>query len=468
VALVLLAADHHGAALPDIERLSVGAETLPLAVTGPGGADGAVVLATCNRVELYLDTPDPAATLDLARSALAEASGVDGAEVEHLTGSLVGDEVVQHLFEVACGLDAMIVGEREIVGQVRRSLEHARAAGTTTPVLEDVVQRASRASRKVAVDTDLAAAGRSVVAVALDLAAARGACHDCLRTESNWFGLGGPLDLPRSSWAGKRVVVVGTGAYAGATVAALRRRECRDIAVWSTSGRAAGFAAAEGVRAAGDLGEEIAVADLVVTCRGTGTVVVDADTVRAAVRARRERGVTDPVVIIDLALRKDVAEDVAAEPGVVVIDLETVQAHAPAATDGQVQRAQEIVAEEVRAVVDRHAERQMDQVVVAVRSRIGVALEEELARLPMAGPIPAEDAARALRRLASRLAHGPTVAARAAGRQGRGDEFIHALDMVAGIDASAPARVPVAATLEPGAAAVGADVPTHHTQKDHP
>ncbi|MGO1582659.1 MAG: aminotransferase class I/II-fold pyridoxal phosphate-dependent enzyme [Actinomycetaceae bacterium] len=357
-------------------------------------------------------------------------------EVGRLTGHSLGDDVVHHLFEVASGLDAMVVGEREIVGQVRRSLDDARAVGATTPVLEDVLQRASKASRRIAVSTDLAAAGRSVVAVALDLAAEVAhqgrAVPACPRDEVA-PGEAAPVPMPRGSWAGARALVVGTGAYVGATMAALRRRECTNVAVWSASGRATQFAAAQDARAATDLTTELARADVVVTCRGTGTPVVDAEVLSAALEARRAAGRSLQLVIVDLALRRDVSAEAAVLPGVRVIDLDTVKAHAPAATDGQVHRAQQMLAEEVRAVLDRNAEREMDDVVLAVRDRVGAALEDELTRLPMGGDVPADQVAQALRRLAARLAHPPTVAARAAGRGGRGEEFVRALELVTGI-----------------------------------
>ncbi|MGC5614849.1 glutamyl-tRNA reductase [Georgenia sp. Z1491] len=429
--LTLLSADHHSVTLDDLERLSVGVDSLPTLLADHPAVDGAVVLATCNRVELYLEAADPDAALDAARAALASTSGVDPLEIDDLTGRTDGHDAVRHLFEVASGLDAMVVGEREIVGQVRRALEDARAAGATTPALEDALQRASRASRRIAVDTDLAAAGRSVVAVALDLAGTVRARPACPRDDEAWTPESG--ELPRSSWSGARALVVGTGAYAGATVAALRRRECTTIAVWSASGRARGFADAEHVRAAGDLAEELALADVVVACRGTGTPVVDADAMSSALAARRAAGTTEPLVVVDLALRHDVSAEAAALPGVVVVDLDTVKAHAPAATEGQVRHAQEVLAEEVRVVVETRAERAMDDVVVAVRDRVGSALEDELTRLPMAGTVPADQAAQALRRLAARLAHPPTVAARAAGRDGRGEEFVRALELVTGI-----------------------------------
>lgn len=393
--------------------------------------DGVITLSTCNRVEVYLDAQCAEGALAAAREALAEISGMPGEQVGELTNHAVGDEVVQRVFEVAAGLDSMVVGEREIAGQLRRALQSARRAGTTSPLLEDVFQRASRASRRIAVETDLAAAGRSVVSVALDVAAARAAHAGCPRTTAVWSDDDGP-HVPSGSWAHARALVLGTGAYAGATVAALRRRECADIAAWSSSDRAERFAAKQGINAVPVAGlvSALAGADLVVCCRGTGSPVVDLPTASAALALR---GTTaSPLVIVDLALRPDVDPAVADLPGIVLLDLNTVRRHAPAATDGQVHRAQEIVAEEVDGFLGRRAERAMDDVVVAMREYVGTALEEELSRLPSSGVVDAAQVTQALRRLAAKVLHEPTVAARTAGREGRGHEFVEALSIVTG------------------------------------
>src|SRR5690625_2708876 len=140
-----------------------------------------------------------------------------------------------------------------------------------------------------------------------------------------------------------------------------------------------------------------------------------------------------PASVSPATLRRDVAPAVAQLPGLVLIDLTTVRSHAPAATDGQVHRAQEILAEEVEEFLGRRAERAMDDVVVAMRDHVGSALEAELARLPMSGVVDAAQATQALRRLAAKLLHDPTVAARAAGREARSEEFVEALSLVTGM-----------------------------------
>lgn len=431
--LAILAADHHDVPLADLERLAAGADAAGARLAAHPAVEGVIVLSTCNRVEFYLDAPGAEdAAIGAARHALAEASETSRDHVTAHTSHAVGEEVVQHVFEVAAGLDSMVVGEREIAGQLRRALQSARHEGTTSPMLEDVFQRASRASRRIAVSTDLAAAGRSVVSVALDLAAARTARAGCPRETPTWTDTEGP-HVPTATWTGARAVVIGTGAYAGATVAALRRRGCTDIAVWSSSDRAENFANKHSVTAlpVDGLVTALAQADLVISCRGTGSRVIDVPTARAALTSRScARG---PLILVDLALRHDIDPAVAELRDLLLLDLNTVRTHAPAATDGQVHRAQEILTEEVEEFFGRRAERAMDDVVVAMREHVGGALEAELARLPMSGVVDATQATQALRRLAAKLLHDPTVAARTAGREGRSQQFIEALALVTGM-----------------------------------
>ncbi|MEE6271930.1 glutamyl-tRNA reductase [Georgenia wangjunii] len=429
MALLLLSANHHDLDLADIDLVGAAVERAGAAawVAAPG-VRGAVVLATCNRVELYLDTEDPDGAAAAARAILAAHTEHAASETPTRLSELRGEDAVRHLFGVTAGLDSMVVGEREIAGQVRRALRAAREAGTTTPLLERALQHAARTSREVALATDLARAGRSVVSVALDLAAAH--AQACRRAD------GAPADphasgVPRATLAGHRALLLGTGSYAGASLAALRERGCTDVVVWSGSGRAAGFAERHGVRAvpADGLAAALAGVDLVVTCRGTGAPVLDAATVAAAARDRGD----EPLVVVDLALRPDVEADVAAVPGVVVVDLATVRRHTPAATRTDVERARALVAEAVQRYALDLEGRAADRAVVALRAALDAAVADELERLPQGGTVPVEHAQRALRRLAARLAHTPTVRARRAAQEGRTSEHLLALEQVLGV-----------------------------------
>ncbi|GAA4427320.1 glutamyl-tRNA reductase [Georgenia halophila] len=435
--LLMLSANHHDLDLADIDRLATGTHGLGSRVVAEDAAvRGAVVLSTCNRFELYLEAAEEdggeSAATAAAYRAVADAADISVDEVARLMRPVSGEQAVSHIFDVAAGLDSMVVGEREIVGQVRRALADARADGTTTPLLERTLQHAARTSRQVAVETDLARAGRSVVAVALDLAAAQ------------LFGTDDPASpatdgVPQESWGGSRTLLVGTGAYAGASLAALRARGAADVAVWSASGRAETFAASHHVEVApADLTEAVAHADLVVTCRGTGTPVLDLNTVSAAAATRPEGA--GALVVVDLALHRDVERGVGDLPGVLLVDLEAVREHAPATTAAEIVRARAIVTEGVRSLAETTAERRMDGAVVALRTRVADVVAEELGKLPAEETVSTERAAQALRRLAARLVHEPTVLAREAGREGRAEEHLRALEQVLGLDVGEPAQ----------------------------
>lgn len=494
----LLSVDHRTHGLDAVARLGAATARMgPDLLRAVPGVRGAVVLATCNRLALVLDAdagaggaasgPDPgverggagpvdsgsapgpadsgapalaravAAFLDARApgsaapdapgpgvSADGPAPGAAGAapSLNTAPGPLVpsawsGPDAVAELFATAAGLESMVVGEREIAGQLRRAATVARAEGTLTAELDRALSHASAASRRVAGSTRLAGTGRSVVAVGLDLAARRlpplGSC---------------------------RVLLVGTGAYAGATVTALHERGARDIGVYSRTDRARAFAAGRGLRAVSDaeLPGALALADLVITCRGLGAPVLTRELVAPALRLRRRaepappdrpgrpgprvegRGgraepAEGPLVVLDLALRRDVEESVGRLPGVVLIDLAAVQRAVPEAEAAQVRAARDIVAREAEAFDRAGLARRMDPLICALRERVEALVEDELARLrPRDGMVDVEDAARALRHLAARILHHPTVAAHRAGREGREGEYLAALELVLGAD----------------------------------
>lgn len=410
VALLSLLASHHDVDLATLERLSAASAHLgpdvAAAVPGVPGVLGAVVLATCNRFEVYLDVEDAAGEpAGRVRAGVARLmAGPARDEPDRVAGRLrvrTGTDVARHLFTVAAGLDAMVVGEREIAGQVRRALTAARRDGTTTSDLEALFQAASRTSRAVEAATGLGSAGRSVVGVALDL-----------------------VEPGLPAWPAVRCVLIGTGSYAGASLAAVRARGCADVAVWSGSGRADVFAAARGARAVADLTAALAEADLVIACSGAAGPVVDV----AAVAGARV-GTARPLAVVDLALRHDVDPAVAAMPGVRLVSLTTVAEQAPAGHSQAVERARAVVAAGAQAFVADRRLRQADPAVVELRQRARSALAAAVAD---AGLADAEDpvAARVVRALRRRLRtdlHAPTVAAREAARAGDAEALAAAL-----------------------------------------
>ena len=399
----VLSADHRYAPLDDIARLSGAADLGPTLMRSLPHARGVMVLRTCNRVTIYVDAPasaDPHTIKDAVERELATASHAQREDV-HLR-HLWGRDGLVDLFSTAAGLESMVIGEREIAGQMRRAARTAWEDGTLSCDLGRAAERASATSRRVATETGLAGAGRSVVAVGLDMAAAH---------------LG--------PWADASVLIVGTGAYAGASVSALQALGASEVSVYSTSGRAREFAQGRGIGwvSAADLPAALEHADLVVTCRGLGSPVLTRDMAAAS----------GPTVVLDLALMRDTESSVASLSNVTLIDLPTIQASVPAADADALTRARAIIDEEVSSFERGLGARSMDPVVRHLRSRVFRIVEEEIDRLGEA-PLSTDDAARALRHLAARLIHNPTVMARRAGEESQQERYLEALGVVLGID----------------------------------
>jgi len=394
--LLCLSANHRNASFDVLERLSadVPGAARALLKAAPG-AFGAVVLATCNRFEAYLDVAEPVEgrAREPMLEALAECSGVPADELRTSLAVHRGDAVAVHLFAVSSGLESVVVGEEEIAGQVRRALDAAREEGTTTGDLERLFQRAVSTSRGVKSRTALGGTGRSLVSLALDLAASR-----------------------VRDWATATVLVVGTGRYAGTAVAALRARGAGDVRVYSPTGRAAAFAARRGLPVETDLAAAVAGADLVVTA-STGQVLP-----AAAVGPGRD------LLIVDLGMPRNVDPAVARIDGVAVLDLETLRVHAPlehlAASD------------EARAIVGSAAQEfavdaAVAPIVAALRGLVSETLDNEIARARSRGA--GDEAEAALRHFAGVLLHRPSVRIRELAGAGRTQELLAALDLLHGI-----------------------------------
>ena len=451
----LLSADHRYQSLDEVARLSRVDNLGPKLMRALPYLRGAVVVRTCNRLAILVDAPSrlagpgqsgsdaarvgsacpgsardgsdaaragsacpgsaPAgsgapAVADDVRAVLAHCTELPLEQV-HLR-HLAGHQAHLDLFATAAGLESMVVGEREIAGQLRRAFHAAWEEDTLSCDLGRALEHASRTSRLVATHTGLASSGRSVVAVGLDLATQ--ALQDAkLR----------PLKEAQ-------VVLVGTGAYAGATVTALRELGATNVRVYSRSERAQLFAQGRGIGWVDEtrLAQALDAADLVVTCRGLGSPVLTREIVQR---------VKTPLVILDLALQRDVEAAVADLAGISYIDLLSVQRAVPQAHGEQVRAAREIVAREVEVFERSLGARSMDPVVRRLRDHVDEVVGEEISRLrPVDGCISADDATRALRHLAARLIHNPTVMARKAGESGQQDAYLEALQLVLGMDAS--------------------------------
>lgn len=378
------------------------------------GMHSLVLVSTCNRVEIYASA-DPRVRLVPTQDLPSETQQLEAPHPPHASdGSLAwnfieGRAVAEHLYRVAAGLDSMVVGEAEVAGQVRRSFTRAQDLGEVHGLMVRMFEGALSTARKVASKTELTGLGRSVVSVALDVAEESGR-------------------LPQ--WRQAQVLLVGTGAYAGSTVAQLRARGVRDIANISTSDRVTAFAKNHGTRVipAADLVPALQQADLVVTARGIGAPVLRREQVHASL--------ADPdssLTILDLALHRDVEESVRDLPGVTLWDLEDIRHRVPALAVSQVRRAHEIIEDGLSEYDAAVAARHMDPAIVQLRAIFQQAAAAEIDRLPAGDMIPREVAQAAIHHVIAKLAHTPTVSAHMAAEAGLSTEWVDALATVWGL-----------------------------------
>jgi glutamyl-tRNA reductase len=425
VVLFSLVATHADIDLETVAQLSNGSSGIATnALTGSPAVTGAVVLATCNRYEIYGEAPHPD-DVEAARAALvaqiSEASGLSEPLVSRSFSTRTGPEVTQHLFAVSAGLDSAVVGEREIAGQVRRALITAQHEGTASAGLVRLFQAASKTAKDVGAQTALGSRGLSIVSVALDLA----------------------TDLSENpDWSSKKVVVFGTGAYAGATMALLRERGCTDISVFSSSGRAEGFVATRGGTALDDdsLNPAVAAADVMIGCSGSDTRV-EADEL-AQVRANSPQ----PLIAIDLALTHDFDPAVGELDGVELLTLESVRLAAPQEQAESLAQASSIVNGAATAFEQEREARSVDSAIVALRRHTMNVLDAEMekVRARHGCTAAAEEVEFALRRMVKQLLHVPTVRARELAANGQQDEYVAALEALYGITVEQPAARPSA------------------------
>jgi glutamyl-tRNA reductase len=404
--LICVSVSHRTSSFDLLDRLSAATADTGAVELLDGGADGAVLLSTCNRVEAYLDVPPDAAERAAARvlDRFAAASDMPTDAFRSNAVVVTGTDALHHLFSVASGLESLAVGEDEIVGQVRRAYDDARIAGATTTEIDRAFQRASKVSREVRASTDLSGQGRSLVQLALRLA-----------------------DHRVTDWRSTRVLVVGTGNYAATTIANLRTLGVIEIDVYSQTGRADAFAAKYRVAARHDLLAAIAAAEVIITCTHAYTITpahVPAD------GARR--------LVIDLGVPRNVEAAVADVPGVELLDLQVIALHSSLPGLAPESTAHDLV----RSATGRHtAEQLAAPAIVALRRHVFDALDAEIERAERraATPEAAALAAQSLRHLAAVLLHTPSELARAAAADGRIADFEAALAAVHGVESASGA-----------------------------
>jgi glutamyl-tRNA reductase len=429
VTLLNIGISHRTAPLDILERHVIGreqADKLVRDLVSTRYVSEAVVVATCNRVEIYADVERFHACVDEVTELLARHCRTDVESLTPYLGVRYADAVVAHAFTVAAGLDSMAIGETQILGQLRAALQHGQAGHSVGQVLNALLQQALRVGKRVHAESDIDTVGRSLVE--------RG-----LATVVDQLG----------NLRGRRVLVVGAGSIAALTTAILRRDHDATVLVanrtFARARRVADSYGAEPVELAAVpalLANDDERIDLVISCTGSPGAVLTLPVV-APVAARR------PVLVLDLAMPRDVLPDVAALPGVTVIDLSVLE-HAADIPRAVLDPVRLIVADEVAAFHDHATRSAAAPAIAALRNMAGEVVDAELARLrtrtPDLSPADQAQVAQTVRRVVDKLLHAPTVRVKELSGQPAATSYAEALRELFALD---PATVDALSTTDP-------------------
>lgn len=427
--LLAIGASHRTAPVALLERLAVTPDALPglldelLARPHVGEA---VVLSTCNRVEIY-------AAVASFHGGLADIAGVladhTGTDVNHLADHMYvrhGADAVAHAFTVAAGLDSMVLGESQIIGQLRSAYDAAREQDATGRNLHELMQQALRVGKRAHAETGIDERGRSVVSTALEIGSARS---------------GVAVD-------GATVLVIGAGAMGGLSMATLRRAGAGRVLIANRSFEKAVRLAeaydAEAVRMEA-IADVLPHADIVMSATASPGVVLRS----ADLSVRRT-----PLLVLDLAVPRDVDADVAELPGVTVLDMAALQDALRSDgddTDAE-SAARAIVDTEVAAFASRQRSAEVAPTVAALRAHADQVMESELERLagkcPELSETQSAEVRHTVHRVVGQLLHRPSVRVRQLAAEPGGEQYAAALRELFALDVAGLSTVSERTTAE--------------------
>ncbi len=413
MSIVAIGCNHRSTPLAKLERMTIASDDMSKALSGLGEADHlseVVVISTCNRIEVYAFAERFHGGYQDVREFLARHAGLAPEEVADHLYAHHDAEAVRHLFSVAAGLDSAVVGEHEILGQVRDSWEMARTEGTIGSMLGGLFRHAVETGKRARTETSIARGIASVSQAAVALA-----------------------DDRTGGISGRTVLVIGAGEMAEGTVKSLAKAGAAEVMVANrTWERAVSLAAACDGRAVplDQLSEALLRVDVLVTTTGAQDLILEAADINSLADQRDERG----LVIVDVAVPRDVDPAARQIPGVTLLDMDDIGAFIDKGLEG---RNNEV--ESVRAIVDAEVDRYQAMVsareVAPLISDLRLSAEHvrtaELdrfsAKLAALGPAEREAVEALTKGIVNKLLHEPTVRLKGAAGRARGERLAESL-----------------------------------------
>jgi glutamyl-tRNA reductase len=454
VSLLVIGLSHRTAPVRLLEQTSLTEELAAKLlgdVVGSEFVSEAVAVATCNRLEVYAEVSKFHGALAEVSELLAQYTEVPRDVLTRHFYVHYDDRAAWHMFTVACGLDSMVIGEPQILGQLRTALAVAQQLGTAGPVLNELMQQALRVGKRAHSETALDKAGQSLVTAALDEA----------------------VPEAEGAVAPRRAVVVGAGSMSALAATTILRRypEAALTVVNRTPERAERLAAAVNGTAAplSELPSCLAEADLILSCTGATELVLTRDQFLAA-----RAGSTAPVTLIDLALPRDLDAAIGALPGTRLIDLELIaEAQKARAADGPAEDSLTEVAGIVEAELEAYRKLRtassVTPTVTALRCMAAEVVAAELNRFHgrTAG---LDERTRAeveqtVRRVVDKLLHEPTVRVKQLAVTDGGVSYAQALRELFNLDPGTAVAVSRAEAAADGAGAQGRAAAGTSTEK---
>jgi glutamyl-tRNA reductase len=413
--------NHRSAPLDLMERLAIDAQRRPKALAlllEREHVKEGVILSTCNRVEVYAEIDRFHDGGDAVRGFLTDFHGTRAHELSDYLYAHYEDRAVNHLFAVAAGIDSMVIGEVQILGQVREAFQAAQAERTVGPVLHALFTQALRVGRRARHETAIGQGLISTLSVSLQVA-----------------------ERQLGTIAGRSVLLVGAGRIARLAGRTVREAGASELVIANrTAAHGAALAAQLGGRSVPlqAIGQELATADLVIASTAAVTPTVTLEAVRPGLD-RRRRG--RPLVLLDLGVPRDVEPEVRQLPGVVLADLDALRAVLETEDDGprsEVERVRVLISEETAGFMSGQRSAKLAPTIRALRARAEGVRQRELARAStrLAALDPAQRAAvdAVTRGLVNKLLHDPIVRGKALAAGANGEMYAGILRQLYALD----------------------------------